>query len=248
MSESHIAPADDRADFNKRTRDEEDDFREVLRNDNGRKVDSNLPSKESAKNKIDDPVFRRSGSLSGDAVDNVKSLSRKAPATPSPGKMQSIAKQERKQKRIFFLQSMQRKKMEGENECGDQLMVSYAPTGAVSKAVPAGGNIRAGGVGYASSENGRVRNGLSKKAIPPLPVESAAAESAHSRIGNDDLGQLFNQFQSSSFSARERRETLPVDKSVVKYERKLATAPDVAKSRNSRFPSLRGSGKVPGSI
>lgn len=264
MSAGNINPADDRIDFS-RPGEGGEDFREVTGefassssisssklNGGGYRVsaavaDSGGDMTSFSRGDMENQGHRRSGSTTGsDGGDagNRKSSSRKAPATPSPGKMQSIAKQERKQKRIFFLQSMQRKKVEGgETDTSEVPAVSYVPTGGQRRVVStnksniSGGGIRAGGIGYAESSR--------YTGVPPLPVDMAVGSMP---TDNGELSNLFNQFQSSSFSARERRETLPADNHVVKYDRQLNSAPDISKSRNnSRFPSLRGSGKMGGS-
>lgn len=273
MSTNNLGPADDRVAFNKRELEDaqEQDFGELSAERSGNTTQSestasravtgssavtNYDASQSTRGSIADN-YHRSGSLTdseaGDGQSYRKSSSRKAPPTPSPGKMQSIAKQERKQKRIFYLQSQQRKKVEEGGDEGPAL----ASTGPQRRGNPtsghsAGASIRSGGAGFASAENvagNKNRSRGASAAIPPLPVEAAAAAAA-TTADNGDLSHLFNQFQSSSFSARERRETLPADNHMVKYgTRQLNTAPDINKNRlNSRFPQLRGSGKLPGRL
>lgn len=237
MSSSNLGPSDDRVDFNKRELDDENEqnFRELA-------GEHNITSTTAEVANSGAEARLRSGSLPRQESGSRKSSSRKAPPTPSPGKMQSIAKQERKQKRIFYLQSMQRKNEEDGGARGtDELANTSGDIRRISSNSTS--NIRAGGIGYIpDSTSGKYRAlAPNNAAIPPLPVEIANSATA---TDNGDLSQLFNQFQSSSFSARERRETLPTDNHMIKYSgRQLATAPDLNKAHNSRFPSLRGSGK-----
>jgi serine/threonine protein kinase len=177
---------------------------------------------------------------------------RKTPATPSPGKMQSIAKQERKQKRIFFLQSLQRKQGEsgsisssGSNNNNNNVTAAMDVRG-----------IRASSSGQFDNTNSDILQGKksmkSSSAVPPLPVdvtnrmESGVKYNTIAPLTDGDAsGHMFSHFP-SSFSAREKTVSgSNVDEDTKNGSRNLSTAPPVQKerTRSSRFPALR-SGKL----
>lgn len=241
--------------------------------------DSSLSSrvaKQSSSSLVDKSGLRNA------ALSRTSSSGNKTPSTPSPGKMQSVAKAERKQKRIFFLQSMQRRKAEGdESSASSSLLVqSNATTAAAAAKFLDVKGVRAGGVGYSLTDHhpypqaviggeppikrSNARGvSLGGAGVPPLPVDFATqkrdaglysgddqeldalkqARLAQSGVSSD-VSNLFSQFQSSSFSAREGGSSsayLEPNNQQLKpvVSRQLNTAPVVVQKR-SRFPTLRG--------
>jgi hypothetical protein len=175
----------------------------------------------------------RSGGSVRNAALSRTSSGNKTPSTPSPGKMQSVAKAERKQKRIFFLQSMQRRKAEGEDSSSSSSVVPSSSSSLLAQSNAAKfldvKGVRAGGIGYSLTDHQGVvgeppvkrsnARSIPLGGVPPLPVEAAqraemgfysgddqeleALKQARLASGGQDVSGLFSQFQSSSFSARE---------------------------------------------
>jgi hypothetical protein len=228
-----------------------------------------IPSKESSSAKADEPHRPPKVALAAPSSDDgAERPSKRTPKTPSPGKMETIAKQERKQKRIFFLQSMQRQQMEAS---------SALPSNASQ------GGVRETGIGFASSGSsgflgmvnqrrressggssssqqlGQMRTQQQSRVyprpnVPPLAMQQQQqAAPAASGGSSSEIATLFSQFQSQSFSAREpsaySSSSLAQRTSASRVPSTAPAAPGVAGApasssaglgalKPSRFPSL----------
>lgn len=156
-------------------------------------------------------------SSAGDAAERP---SKRTPKTPSPGKMETIAKQERKQKRIFFLQSMQRQQMEGGSSAAARSQAQAPQAAAVREAgvgfSASGSSGFLGMVNYRRRESSgsastsqqpmQTRSGAYPRPnVPPLAMQQQPQQqqAAPSGGSSSEIANLFSQFQSQSFSARE---------------------------------------------
>lgn len=193
--------------------------------------------------------------------DSVSVTSRSAPPTPSPQKQHAIEKQEKKQKRRFFLQGLQRMKHQEHNHsCNsnidyEQRQIALSGSGARLHHQSATSVI---GV---ARELSNVSDPLSSSSIAANKMidrrnrvlerahasavaheHRSAAASRHAPAANhrsDRFSNLFSQFQNTvSFSARES--TRPSRRSdVVPPQRNLNSAPEGAgRGNNTRLPTI----------
>lgn len=225
------------------------------------------PSRESADRLADTEnigfMNDRDNEMGAVVGEDMSVTSRTAPPTPSPQKQHAIEKQEKKQKRRFFLQGLQRMKQQEHNNSSSYLDHQQHSQLALSGSVARLHNNQSAtsGIGV-TRELSNVSDPLSSSSAAANKMidrrnrvlerahasavahdrSAAAAASRHAPAANhrsDRFSNLFSQFQNTvSFSARES--TRPSRRSDIALpQRNLNSAPEGAgRGNNTRLPTI----------